>query len=267
MFAVLLGLLMVGVTAGSAAATSSFANRQIMGHPGLILNPLTQEEKRYLFELSKSDLVKLGIREVSPNSISGFSFNGRYAFTINTSQGLVTGMYDGHSFEIAMVTAVSQDHVTVKVVQNGRVHYEHYSMSTVRELQNTLSNAHLERYRITTPVGAPVGAMSKGGGILPQWHFETHWWGWKLTLNEHETQELIDFMGLGVVGGGTKIGRAALITFLKRLGITIAESTLAIIAEGLIALGAYIKVVDDLGGNKGIYIEHTIVVPLIIWHN
>lgn len=202
-----------------------------------------------------------------PSSISGFLFNGRYAFMVNTSQGIVTGMYDGHSLEMAIVTTVSQDYVTVKVVQTGRVHYEHYSMSTVHKLQNTLSNAHLERYRVTSPVEAPIEIMFKGGNVLPQWHFETHWWGWKLTLNEHETQELIDFMLYGGGSTKTKVGKAALIAFLKRLGITIAESTLAIIAEGLIALGAYIKVIDDLGGNKGIYIEHTTVVPVIIWHN
>jgi len=247
---------------------SSFTNRTVAEHTGLMLTPLTPEEKRYLIELSKSDLIRLGIHEVTPSSISGFHFNDRYAFTINTSQGIVTGTYDGRSLEVAMVTAVSQDYVTVKVIQNGKVHYEHYSMSAVRKLKNTLSNAHFERRWVTTPLEASAGIMSGRMDILPQWHFEKmHWGEWKLTLNEHETQELIDFMVYGGGAGKTKAGKAALIAFLKRMGITIAESTLSIIASGLIALGAYIKVIDDLGGNKGIYIEHTVIVYLVIWHN
>ncbi len=75
---------------------------------------------------------------------------------------------------------------------------------------------------------------------------------------------LLDFMGIGVAGGGTKVGRAALVAFLERLGITVAESTLLEIAEVLILAGAYIKVVDDLGGNKGIYIEQILGGPTII---
>ncbi|EHR78539.1 hypothetical protein OCC_11372 [Thermococcus litoralis DSM 5473] len=63
------------------------------------------------------------------------------------------------------------------------------------------------------------------------------------------------------------MGRAALISSLERLGITIAKSTLEGIAEVLILAGAYIKVVDDMGGNKGIYIEQILGGPTIIWHN
>ncbi|WP_297503276.1 hypothetical protein [Thermococcus sp.] len=163
---------------------------------------------------------------------------------------------------MALVINATPYQVTVKTVENGKVHYEYYSTTVVNTLRQVVSKNVVE-YRANTYTPDTLLGGSKVG-ILPQWHYYHHWWGWKLVLNEHETQMLLDFMGIGVAGGGTKVGRAALVAFLERLGITVAESTLLGIAEVLILAGAYIKVVDDLGGNKGIYIEQILGGPTII---
>ncbi|WP_258083305.1 hypothetical protein [Thermococcus thermotolerans] len=268
MFAVLLGLLMIGVTAESASATANI-NKQPTDTPLILtVQSLSPIEKKNVLLLAQRDLRKLGVSSVSVDALSGVKSEGKYVFFINTSKGIVVGTYDGSSLSMALVTYYTSNKITVKVVTNGQVHYEYYDATVINTLKQTISKSSVLNYKtIGYDIGTTVRAPKESETILPQWHYEQHWWGWKLTLNEHETQMLLDFMGIGIAGGGTKIGRAALIAFLERIGITVAESILMGIAEALILAGAYIKVVDDLGGNKGIYIKQVLGGPIIIWHN
>jgi hypothetical protein len=233
----------------------------------LNLHDLNPQEKTFVLSTAQKDLKKFGVQKASIKSVSGVKSNEKYVFFIETTKGTIVGTYKDGLLDMALVVDSTSDQITVETLENGQVHYEYYNTTAINNLKQIADKVvmyQLTNYGSETVLREPNGISR---GFIPQWHWEHHWWGWKLTLNEHETQELLDFMGLGIAGGGTKVGRAALISFLERLGITIAKSILEGIAEVLILAGAYIKVVDDMGGNKGIFIERILEGPTIIWHN
>ncbi|EHR78540.1 hypothetical protein OCC_11377 [Thermococcus litoralis DSM 5473] len=117
-------------------------------------------------------------------------------FFIETTKGTIVGTYKDGLLDMALLVNSTSDQITVETLENGRVHYEYYNTTAINNLKQITDNVvmyQLTNYGPETVLEEP----NEIKGFTPQWHWEHHWWGWKLTLNKHETQKLLDFMGLG----------------------------------------------------------------------
>lgn len=253
LFAVLLGLLMVGVTAGSASATSVISKGQ---HAPIRFKvfPLSSADKSKILSLIPDEIEAFGISKTSISSrdIRGYKLNSYYVFSICTPKGTITGVYDGLSISLSKVVTTTEDNVVIKTVTDGRVNIHSYSKSEMQKLSEPFE-------RITYYQSPTVPVLLKGDIITPDASFESHWWGWKVTFTEQETQDIVKILE----GGSATAGAVA--AYLAYTGVP-AGVALAVAAI-LIGSATIIYTIDAIGGHKGIYIERLITGNTIVWHN
>lgn len=251
LFAVLLGLLMVGVTAGSASATATAANNY--GPLRIKVSALSNADKTKIISLIGKNIEAFGTSktEIFPTEIQGYKAGSYYIFAVPTSNGNIVGIYDGKSVSLSKVVKVTEDEVVTQTVTDGRVSIRSYSKSEMQKLSQPFK-------RITYYPLAP-SPTPKEGLIQPEASFERHWWGWKITFTEQETQDIIKILE----GGSATAGAVA--AYLAYTGVP-AGVALAV-AAALIASATIIYAIDALGGHKGIYVKYLITGNTIIWHN
>ena len=244
LFAVLLGLLMVGVTAGSAVALSS-------PREGISVKAreLSNSEKITISKRISNLLADMGISTLKVEQINGWSVNGKYIFWIETSDGTIIGAFDGKDYALTKVISLGPEKMLIKEVSNNGI-------STVAYNTRMFSGIDVEKPKIQITPG-------EHWIYQPEYHKETHWYGWKVSFTEWETNVIIDL-------AGTAAGAAALATAIQAyLGLPTSLATGVTVA--VIGLGiSMLKFIDDLGHNKGIYIAQYIwQMPwrYTVWHN
>jgi hypothetical protein len=125
----------------------------------------------------------------------------------------------------------------------------------------------LARSAAMRPARAAAPAVSReldmetgGSGACPgRTDFSTHWWGFRLWLNECQTKAML---------GGMKAGAGAAAICTAAVPAPHAKVACGIIA-GLIAIGGgVIEGIDNLGGNRGIVVSKPWlpIAPPIVWH-
>ncbi|WP_010477143.1 hypothetical protein [Thermococcus zilligii] len=252
LFAVLLGLLMLGVTAGSASATAMVLN----GNPAPLqvrVSPLSVHDMIKIRSLVLNEIGAFGISkdELSLGNIHGYKAGSYSVFTIDTSKGAITGIYDGASITLSKVITTTEDNVVIKTVTDGRVNVHSYSKEEMQKLTEPFKRITYY-YLPTTPL------LTKNNLIQPDATFERHWWGWKVTFTEQETQDIVTILRDGSATAG------AIAAYLASTGVS-ASIALAV-AAALIASAGIIYAIDAIGGHKGIYVAYFMGTTWI-WHN
>ncbi|MDV3103191.1 hypothetical protein [Thermococcus waiotapuensis] len=258
MFAVLLGLLMLGVTAGSASATAMVLNDNLAPLQ-VRVSPLSVHDMIKIRSLVLNEIGAFGISkdELSLGNIHGYKAGSYSVFTIDTSKGAITGIYDGNSVALSKVMSKTRTTTVVQTITNGKVHTHEYSANQLEKFRTAFGK--IEYY-------SSVSTQIKHA-VTPDATFESHWYGWKVKFTEQETQDIIQILLLwgGVSSAARAIAKEELASLLAALGV--APEIVGIVAVALLAAGAYVYTVDAIGGHKGIYITQYFGGPVIIWHN
>ena len=258
LFAVLLGLLMVGVTAGSASATATISNDN-SAPLQVRVSPLSIQDALKIQSLVSNEIEAFGIskEELSLRNIHGYKAGSYCIFTIDTSNGAITGIYDGNSVTLSRVIRKTKSTTVVQAVTNGKVNTYEYSTNQLEKFRTAFEG--VEYY-------PPVPLRVKHA-VTPDATFKHHWYEWKIKFTEQETQDIIQILLLwgGASGAARAIAKEELASLLAALGI--APEIVGIVAVVLLAAGAYVYTVDAIGGHKGIYVAQYFGGPVIIWHN
>jgi len=251
LLAVLLGLLMVGVTAGSASATAVVSKNQYTPIQ-LRVSPLSKTDKSKILSIVSDELPALGIprTEISIENIQGYKASSYYAFTIHTPKGSIVGIYDGKSISLSRIIKTTENNIVVKTVTDGNAKIHRYTKSEIQELS--------QPFKRTTYYQPVSTAPFKGSIVHPDASFEHHWWGWKVVFTEQETQDIVSILEKGSATAG------AIAAYLIYTGVPAGIALIA--AAALMASATVIYTIDALGGHKGIYVEY-VLGQIIIWHN